>query len=131
VAFNRSYIQPEDDYALKVIAYFNDIRTTPDDEERLSKIALGEGFLNNILEGSEYYDSKKRLQAKIAEDQKNNKKYSVLAYGVALIKLQQRASKDANIFGKKGLTIISPRQGEEKAVEEAIKNEEAGREDVT
>ena len=116
----RTFIQPEDDYALKVVGYFDKIWQIKDDIERMKAIMLGEGFLNNLLEGSEYYVSKKRLQAKIAEDQKNGNKYSILAYGTALIKLQQRAANEANIFGKRKLMAVPPREGETEKIVEVL-----------
>jgi hypothetical protein len=126
MAYGRSFIQPEDDYALKVVGYFNDIRQIKDDVERMKAIMLGEGFLNNLLEGSEYYESKKRLQVKIAEDQKKGQKYSISAYGTALVKLQQRAANEANIFGKRKLTAV-PRRGED--TEKVMDSLEGGEEE--
>lgn len=113
MAFTKSYISLEDQHGAEIQEYFRNIALIKDGEEKLLNVLNGEVLLWDILEGSEYNNSKSRLKQFLMDEEKEGRKYSILAYGNALGKLQKRQALKSGAYGKQGLTIIPEREKKE------------------
>jgi hypothetical protein len=113
MAFTKSYISLEDQHGAEIQEYFRNISLIEDGEKKLLNVLNGEVLLWDILEGSEYPKSKERLKQFLKDEEKANRKYSILAYANALGKLQKRQALKSGAYGKQGLTIIPEREKKE------------------
>jgi hypothetical protein len=113
MAFTKSYISLEDQHGAEIQEYFRNISLIEDSEKKLLNVLNGEVLLWDILEGSEYPKSKERLKQFLKDEEKEGRKYSILAYANALGKLQKRQALKSGAYGKQGLTIIPEREKKE------------------
>jgi hypothetical protein len=123
MAFTKSYISLEDQHGAEIQEYFRNIALLEDGEKKLLYVLNGEVLLWDILEGSEYINSKARLKQFLIDEEKAGKKYSILAYANALGKLQKRQALKSGAYGKQGLTAIPEREKKEET-EKFLKIEE-------
>lgn len=121
MAFAKNQLTPEEDYAFKVIDYFNRVSEIKDGEERYRLAIAKESFLNPILEasGSKYEERKKKIYA-LAETKET---IDVGAVADAIIKIQQREARLTGIYGEIGIIAV-PKRKDDKLVIEAIENDD-------
>jgi hypothetical protein len=113
MAYSKSFASPEEQYAFKLIDHFFSITLIRDGEQKLGAAIGGEFFCWPFLEGSKYVESKNALYKLVDERRKEGKPVSLLNLADALLKLQQRAAKEAGIYGKKGISVVTPRGNKE------------------
>jgi hypothetical protein len=123
MAFTKSYISLEDQHGAEIQEYFRNIALLEDGEKKLLYVLNGEVLLWDILEGSEYGNSKARLKQFLKDEELKGRKYSILAYANALGKLQKRQALKSGAYGKQGLTAIPEREQKEET-EKFLKIEE-------
>jgi hypothetical protein len=108
----KSQLGPEDFYRIKVVEYMDRTAQIEDGERKYLAVINGEAFMHHILEGSNYYESKKKLMDKVKERNQTEEKmrYSSLNKANALLKLQQREARKANVYGERGVILVPKRE---------------------